>query len=149
MSFTKHISWNVNEHFFDTKFLILNTKMYEHFWDQVLPQLTKMQRTYSTPYAWNIKEQRFSLICRLSYLKTFKALSLLISIHTPLIFWNLLQTLRHETNNLLKIYGFGYMGMTSGMTVTRWMHANVAGEIVQLLNLTVPFQKLSTNTGII
>jgi hypothetical protein len=122
--------------------------MYEHFWDQILPQLTKMQRTFSTPYAWNIKEQRFSLIRRPSYLKTFRALSLLISIHTPLIFWNLLQTVRHETNNLLKIYGLGYMGITSVITVTRWMHQNVAGDIVQLLNLTVAFQKFSTRPGI-
>jgi hypothetical protein len=106
-----------------------------------------MKRIYTTPYTWNCNEQKFTLIRSLSYVRIFRALSLLIALHTPLIFWNLLQTLRLETNILLKIYGLGYTSITFTIGVVRGMHQNVAGDIVELLNLTIAFQKLSTNSG--
>jgi hypothetical protein len=123
--------------------------MYAHFWNVFLPELKRMEKLYSTPYTWNGKEGRFSLIRRLSYVKVFRALSLLSAFHLPFICWNLLQTLRHETNILLMIFALGYTGITVGCTVVRWMHQNqdISGNIVKLLNATVDFQKRSTRPG--
>jgi hypothetical protein len=124
-------------------------KMYTHYWDLFLPELKRLETIWSTPYTWNSKEQKFSLIQRLSYVKGFKALSILFALHLPLIGWNLLQTLRYETDILLMIFGLGCTGITLAITVVRWMYQNqgISSDIVKLLNATVHFQKLSTRPG--
>jgi hypothetical protein len=123
--------------------------MYANFWDLFLPELERMERIWSSPYTWNRKEERFSLIRRPSYVKRYRVLSVLIALHMPIVFWNLLQTLRNETNIILIIYAVGYTSVTSGITVIRWMYQNqiISGEIINLINLTVKFQKLSTRPG--
>jgi hypothetical protein len=123
--------------------------MYANFWDLFLPELQRLERIWSTPYTWNCEEKRFSLIRRPSYVKRFNAISILFALHLPLIGWNLLQTLRNETNILLIILGFGYASITSAITVVRWMYQNqdISAEIVKLLNATVSFQILSTRPG--
>jgi hypothetical protein len=123
--------------------------MYANFWNLLLPELQRLERIWSTPYTWNSKEQKFSLIRRSSYVKRFKALSILFALHLPLIGWNLLQTLRYETDILLMIFGLGCTGITLAITVVRWMYQNqdISSDIVKLLNATVHFQKLSTRPG--
>jgi hypothetical protein len=123
--------------------------MYANFWNQILPELKRLESILSTPYAWNSKEKRFSLIHHLSYVKINRALFIFSALHLPFICWNLLQTLRNETNILLIIFAFGYTSITSGSTVVRWMYQNqhISGDIVKLLNATVDLQKLSTLPG--
>jgi hypothetical protein len=116
--------------------------MYANYWNQFLPELQRLEKIFSTPYTWNRKEQKFSLIHRHPYVKRFRVLSIIIALHMPFICWNLLQTLRHEANILLMIFAFGYTGITSGFTVVRWMYQDrdTSGNIVKLLNVTVDFQ---------
>jgi hypothetical protein len=123
--------------------------MYAHFWDRLLPELDRLERMWSIPYIWNCKEQRFHLIRRLPYMKRFRALSIFFTLHILFIYWNLLQTLRNETNILLMIYGLGYTGITSAITVVRWMYQSqhTSGEIVKCLNAAVHFQKLIAQPG--
>jgi hypothetical protein len=47
------------------------------------------------------------------------------------------------------IFAFGYTSITSESTVVRWMYQNkhISGDIVKLLNATVDFQKLNTQSG--
>jgi hypothetical protein len=121
--------------------------MYEHFWDLVLPELKWMQSLSTTTYTWLNEEKRFGLIRSLSYLKRFRILSKVFLFHIPFIYWNLVQSLRNETNAVVRIYGVGYTGATFAITVARLMYQNFAGEILQLLNLTVHFQNACTRPG--
>jgi hypothetical protein len=123
--------------------------MYAHFWDLFLPQIERAKKTFSIPYTWSLKEGRFNLIRSPSYVKRFRALSILFKLHMAFVFWNLLQTLRNETNILLIMYGLDYTAITFAVTVSRWMYQNqtLAGDIVELLNLTVDFEKLNTQPG--
>jgi hypothetical protein len=125
--------------------------MYANYWDRFLPALKRRERIWSTPYTWSCKEGRFILIRQLPYVKRFRVLSLLYALHLPLIYWNLLHTLRYETNIMLIVYSLGYTGLTSLITVVRWMYQNqdISGDIVKLLNATVDFEKLRTMPGII
>jgi hypothetical protein len=124
--------------------------MYANYWDRFLPALKRGERIWSIPYTWSCKEGRFILIRQLLYVKRFRVLSLLYALHLPLIYWNLLHTLRYETNIMLIIYSLGYTAVTSLITVVRWMYQNqkISGDIVKLLNATVDFEKLSTLPGI-
>jgi hypothetical protein len=122
--------------------------MYWYFWNRFLPELEAMEKTFSTPYTWNSKKQRFSLIRNISYVRRMKNLSVLFALHLPFICWNLLQTVRNERNNLLMLYGLGYTSTTFVLTVIRWMYQNIGREIVQLLNSTVDFQKLNTRPDV-
>jgi hypothetical protein len=123
--------------------------MYANYWNQFLPELQILGKILSTPYSWNREEQKFSLIHRHAYVKRFRALSIIFALHMPFICWNLLQTLRHETNILLMIFALGYFSTTFVITLIRWMYQDrdTSGNIVKLLNATVDFQKRSTRTG--
>jgi hypothetical protein len=123
--------------------------MYAHFWDQFLPELERLKRIWSTPYIWNYKEQRFQLIRCLSYLKTFRTLSIIFALHMPFIYWNLLQTLQNETNILLRVCALWGTGITSAITVVRWMYQRqrVSADIVKLLNAAVSFENLNIQPG--
>jgi hypothetical protein len=127
----------------------ITLKMYAHFWDRLLPELERLERIWSIPYIWNCEEQRFNLIRRLSYIKIFRALSIFFTLYMPFICWNLLQTLQNETNILLMIYGLGYTGITSAITLVRWMYQSqhISGEIVKFLNAAVNFQKMIAQPG--
>jgi hypothetical protein len=102
-----------------------------------------------TTYTWNDKERRFSLIYHPSYVKRFRALSVIFALHMPFIFWNLLQTLRNETNILLIVLSLGYTSISSVIAVVRWMYQDkhISGDVVKHLNMTVDFQKRSTQPG--
>jgi hypothetical protein len=132
---------------FYTRYLTELDRMYRYFWNQFLPELKGMKQTFSTPYIWNSKAQRFTLIRSLSYVKRFRSLSIIFALHLPLICWNLLQTFRNETNNFIVLYGLWHTAVTAIITVIRWMHQNAGGEIVQFLNSTVDFQKLHIRPG--
>jgi hypothetical protein len=123
--------------------------MYAHLWDLFLPDIERAKGICSIPYTWNLKEGRFNLIRSPSYVKSFRTLSILFKLHMAFVFWNLLQTLRNETNILLIMYGLGYTAITFAISVSQWMYQNqnLAGGIVELLNLTVDFEKLSTRPG--
>jgi hypothetical protein len=123
--------------------------MYAHFWEHLLPKIERLERTWSIPYIWNCKEQRFHLIRRLSYKKMFRALSVIFALHMPFICWNLLQTLQNEKNIFLMICALGGTGLTSGITVVRWMYQSqrISGDIVKFVNAAVNFQKLNTQPG--
>jgi hypothetical protein len=123
--------------------------MYAHFWDRLLPELERLKRIWGIPYIWNCEEQRFNLIRRLSYIKIFRALSIIFALHMPFICWNLLQTLQNEKNIFLMICALGGTGLTSAITMVRWMYQSqrISGDIVKLLNAAVDFQKLITQPG--
>jgi hypothetical protein len=121
--------------------------MYEYFWEYLLPYLQRAKRTFATPYTWDSKGQRFTLIRSIPYVRRFRNLSILTALHLLLIWYNLYQTLRNETNILLKIYSLGYAGITSAITVVRWMHQSLAAEIVPFLNATVAFQNSTARPG--
>jgi hypothetical protein len=123
--------------------------MYSNYWDHFLPELKRLEKMWVTPYTWNEKEGRFSLIYHPSYVKRFRALSVIFALHMPFIGWNLLQTLRNETNILLIVLSLGYTSISSVIAVVRWMYQNqhISGDVVKQLNMTVDFQKRSTLPG--
>jgi hypothetical protein len=111
--------------------------MYKHFMNQLLLFLKIAKLTYTTPYEWNTQESKFMLIINSKYVKVFRILSNLNLLHFGLIFWNLIQTLRKETNPVYQMMGVTFTAYAALTSVCRWMHSERAVEIVDFLNYMV------------
>jgi hypothetical protein len=122
--------------------------MYAHYWDLVLPHFRTLQRTLATPFAWNILQGKFTLIKKpKSYAKLFNTLFSVIFVHCALVGFNLLQTLRKETNMLITIISLGCSCCIFYTTMSLWMHKTKAGLVIQFLNSMVEFERSSIRPG--
>jgi hypothetical protein len=111
--------------------------MYKHFMDQLLVFLKLTRLTYTTPYEWHAQKAKFKIIINSKYVKVFRFLSNLNLLHFGLICWNLIQTLRKETNPVYQMIGVTVAAYAAITSVCRWMHNKRAVEIVDFLNYMV------------
>jgi hypothetical protein len=122
--------------------------MYAHYWDLVLPHFQTLQRTLATPFAWDLKQGKFTLIKKPKYYaKLFNILSSVIFLHCALVGYNLLQTLRNETKMLITIISLGCSSVIFYTTLTLWMHRTKASNLIQFLNRMVEFERSSIRPG--
>jgi hypothetical protein len=122
--------------------------MFAHYWDLVLPHFQTLQQTLATPFAWDPKQGKFTLIKKPKYYaKLFNTLSSVIFVHCALVGFNLLQTLRNETNMLITIISLGCSSCIFYTTMSFWMHKTKAGLLIQFLNRMVEFERSSIRLG--
>jgi hypothetical protein len=122
--------------------------MYAHYWDLVLPHFQTLQRSLATPFAWDTKQGKFALIKKPKYYaKLFNILSSVIFVHCALVGFNLLQTLRNETNMLITIISLGCSCCIFYSTLTLWMHKTKASNLIQFLNRMAEYERSSIRLG--
>jgi uncharacterized membrane protein len=121
--------------------------MYENLWEQTLPLLAQLRKTFSTPYMWDTKTKKFVLIQDSRYIRTFRAISFLAIAYTGMVTCSLAQTFRRDTSLVLQMIGTWIFGFVSAVTIFRWMYTNGANKIVHFFNLMVDFQISCINTG--
>jgi hypothetical protein len=114
--------------------------------NQLLLFLKITRLTYTTPYDWDNQKTKFAIITNSKYVKVFRIISNLNLLHFGLIFWNLIQTLRKETNPVYQMIGVTVTAYAALTSVCRWMHAKRAVEIVDFLNYMVQ-SKISLSDG--
>jgi hypothetical protein len=121
--------------------------MYENLWEQTLPLLAQLRKTYSTPFRWDIQMKKFVLIQDSKYIRTFRTISFLAIAYTVMVSCSLAQTFRRDTSLLLQTISIWIFGFVSAVTIFRWMYTKGANETVHFLNLMVDFQISRRNRG--
>jgi hypothetical protein len=120
--------------------------MYAHYWDLVLPHFKTLQRTLATPFAWDQLQGKFALLSKPQYYgNLFNTLSAVIFVHCALVGFNLLQTLRNETNMLITIISLGGSSCIFYATLSLWMQKTKA--LIQFLNRMIEFERYSIRLG--
>jgi hypothetical protein len=122
-------------------------EMYENLWEQTLPLLAQLRKTFSTPFRWDTKTKKFVLIQDSKYMRTFRAISFLAIAYTVMVTCSLAQTFRRDTSLLLQTISIWIFGFVSAVTIFRWIYTKGANETVHFLNLMVEFQISRRNRG--
>jgi hypothetical protein len=122
--------------------------MYAHYWDLVLTHFETLQRTLATPFAWDPKQGNFAIIRKPKYYaKLFNILSSVIFVHCALVGFNLLQTLRNETNMFITIISLGCSCCIFYATLSLWMHKTKANSLIRFINRMIECERSSIGIG--
>jgi hypothetical protein len=113
----------------------------------VIPYLKRMERMFSTPYNWNIKERKFVLIGDKRYVKTFLRVLFLTISNFGIVCWNTLYMLFHENNNLLVMWGLFITAVTFTITVSQLVHYVSGKKIAELQNRCLTFHHFESQPG--
>jgi intein/homing endonuclease len=103
--------------------------MYEHFWPEIKHFLRKFRISFSIPYTWDEKGNKFFVIKNHKYVRKYEILTYVIYGNMFVMAWNLYQVSKKESNEFLQVISVGITAATMFMTVNRWIHHKGADQL--------------------